>query len=107
MRSTTFWPEPSAGNWVSRRHRGKLGAPPDGSARIEKLREAEALLIEWANALQGLDKTPEDRKTEAIQRVVDLYEAWHTAEPDQACDAKAVVWRAKLPPQASDSGGDD
>ena len=57
--------------------------------------------------MQGLDKTPEDRKTEAIQRVVDLYEAWHTAEPDQACDAKAVVWRAKLRPRATGRGGGD
>lgn len=84
-----------------------LGVRIDESDRIEKLREAEALLIEWAHALQGLDKTPDDRKTEAIQRVVDLYEAWDAAEPDQGYNAKADEWRAKLPPQPSDRGGDD
>ena len=87
----------------------RQGADPSLAlgARIEKLREAEALLVESANALQGNDKTPESRKTEAIQRVVDLYEAWHTVELGKGYDAKADEWRAKLPPQASDSGDDE
>ncbi len=78
-----------------------LGARTDESARIEKLREAEAILVELANAAL------EDDKTEAIQRVVDLYEAWHSAEPGKGYEAKADEWRAKLPPRASDSEGGD
>ncbi len=35
--------------------------------------------------------------TSIIQRVVDLYEAWHVAEPGQRYDVKAAEWRAKLP----------
>ena len=75
----------------------KQGADPSLTvgARIEKLREAEAILIESANALLENDKTPENRKTEAIQRVVDLYEAWHAAEPDAGYDAKVKQWIAK------------
>ncbi len=66
-------------------------------ARIEKLREAEALLIELANETLEDETSSEDRKTEAIQLVVDLYEAWHAAEPDAGYDDKAAEWRAKLP----------
>ena len=77
----------------------KQGADPSLTvgARIEKLREAETILIELANALQEDDTASKDDKTEAIQRVVDLYEAWHAAEPDAGHDAKADEWRAKLP----------
>ncbi len=58
--------------------------------------EAEPLLIDSANSLMENDKARYDRTTEAIQRVVDLYEAWHAAEPDQGYDAKADEWQAKL-----------
>ena len=87
----------------------RQGADPSLAlgARIEKLREAEPLLIESANALMENYKARYDRTNEAIQRVVDLYEARHAAEPEQGYDAKADEWRAKLPPRASDSGGDD
>ena len=33
----------------------------------------------------------------------DLYDAWHTAEPDAGYDAKAAEWRAKLPDTEPDS----
>jgi len=66
-------------------------------ARIEKLREAETILIELGNAVVGDSTSSDDDKTEAIQRVVDLYEAWHVAEPDQGYDAQADEWRARLP----------
>ena len=84
----------------------KQGADPSltVAVRIEKLREAETLLIELANAVQEDDTSSEDDKTEAIQRVVDLYEAWQTAEPDNEDDHgpdalanKAAQWRAKPP----------
>ena len=72
------------------------------AARIEKLREAETILVELANAAL------EDDKAEAIQRVVDLYEAWHAADPDKGHDVKGEQWRARLPAkeeeQAADTG---
>ncbi len=76
-------------------------------ARIEKLREAEAILIELANETLDNDAATEDSKAEAIQRVVDLYDAWHAAEPGKGYDTKADEWRAKLPPRAGDSASDD
>ena len=60
-----------------------------------------------ADAVLGDDTASKDDKTEAIQRVVDLYDAWHAAEPDLGYEAKADEWRAKLPPRASDSEGGD
>ena len=77
----------------------RQGADPSLAlgARIEKLREAEPILIELADAVVGDSTSSDDDKTEAIQRVVDLYEAWDTAEPGQGYEAKAAQWRAKLP----------
>ena len=66
------------------------------AVRIEKLREAEALLLELANAMLDDDTSYEDRKTEAIQRVVNLYEARHAAEPDAGYDAKAAECHRSL-----------
>ncbi len=66
-------------------------------AKQSKFTEAEPLLIESANALMENYKARYDRTNEAIQRVVDLYEAWHAAEPGKGYDAKADEWRAKLP----------
>ena len=60
-------------------------------ARIEKLREAETILVELANAALKDDKTGD------IQRLVDLYEAWNVAEPGNGYDARADEWRSKLP----------
>jgi hypothetical protein len=81
--------------------------------KLAQFTEAETILVELANTLQGDCTATESRKTEAIQRVVDLYEAWHAAEPGQGHDAKADQWRARLPTkeeeQADDpgrSGGD-
>ena len=77
----------------------RRGADPSLAlgARIEKLREAEALLLELANTMLNDDTSYENRKTEAIQRVVDLYEAWHAADPDKGHDVKGEQWRARLP----------
>ena len=51
--------------------------------------EAEPLLLK---GYDGMSPPPavEDRKREALQRIVDLYDAW--GKPD-----KAAEWRAKLP----------
>ena len=56
-------------------------------ARIEKLREAEALLLEGYEGLTAAaetipESTRDQRLRQAIQRIVNLYEAWHAAETD-------------------------
>ena len=67
--------------------------------RIEKLREAEALLLEGYEGMQDHPDAPDERKREALERIVNLYEAWHAAEPDAGYDAQAAEWRAKLAKQ--------
>jgi hypothetical protein len=37
-----------------------------------------------------------NRKREALERIVELYEAWDAAEAEKGYDAKAAEWRAKL-----------
>jgi tetratricopeptide (TPR) repeat protein len=39
---------------------------------------------------------------DAISLLIDIYTAWHEAEPDKGYDAKAEEWRAKLPPAGND-----
>jgi hypothetical protein len=43
--------------------------------------------------LRGADH-PETRK--CLQAIVDLYVAWHAAQPGKGFDAKAAEWKAKL-----------
>ncbi|MCH8342580.1 MAG: PD40 domain-containing protein [Planctomycetes bacterium] len=67
--------------------------------KLAQFTEAETILVELANAVLEDDAATESRTAEAIQRVVDLYKAWHEAEPDPPeadYDAKAAQWRAKM-----------
>jgi len=59
--------------------------------------EAEALLIELADAMLQNFAVSDSHKAGAVHRVVDLYEAWNTAAPRQGYDAVADEWRARLP----------
>jgi eukaryotic-like serine/threonine-protein kinase len=69
--------------------------------RMERFAEAEALFIE-ADALPRADlaRFPElathKARREFIGEKIDLYDAWHAAEPDAGHDATAEQWRAKL-----------
>ena len=52
---------------------------------------------------EGLSNNPnvlEIRKTEALQRIIDLYDAWD--KPDEA-----AKWRAKLPDEVNANEQDD
>ncbi len=77
--------------------------------RQANFKEAEPLLVE---ADVGLNKDPREiperaragRLREARERIVNLYDAWHAAEPEQGYDAKAAEWRAKLPEKESKNG---
>ena len=84
-------------DWLIANARSILG---ECLTKLARFTEAEPLLIDSAHALQGNSKASEDRTTEAIQRVVDLYEAWNTAEPGVGYDARAAEWRARLPVEA-------
>jgi len=82
----------------------------DRAAALEKLAEAERLLLticESSHSLPpdiALQSTALRRKNEALHRLVVLYEAWHTAEPDQGYDLIAREWQAKLPNGAASAG---
>jgi serine/threonine protein kinase/Tfp pilus assembly protein PilF len=52
--------------------------------------EAEPLLVEGVGALLDSLQTPQDRKQQALARIIALYEAW--GKPEQA-----AAWQAKLP----------
>jgi serine/threonine protein kinase/tetratricopeptide (TPR) repeat protein len=66
-----------------------------------KFAEAEPLLLDGYNGMKDHAAVPlptaqRDYKREALERIVKLYDAWHAAEPDQGCDARAAEWRARL-----------
>ena len=68
----------------------------DASARIEKLREAESVLLEGYDGMKDHPDAPEDGKRKTLERIVSLYETWHAVEPDTGYNAQAAEWRAKL-----------
>jgi hypothetical protein len=74
----------------------------DLPSRLERLREAEHLVVQGYSALKDANVPApvtliprRDLKHDALQRVIDLYEAWNTAEPGAGYDAKAAHWRAE------------
>jgi tetratricopeptide (TPR) repeat protein len=66
---------------------------------------AEAVLLEsHQGATERLSKrkiTGANDDRSSITKLIELYEAWHTAEPDKGHDATAAEWKAKLPPAES------
>jgi eukaryotic-like serine/threonine-protein kinase len=73
---------------------GRALLPTDPAAAKARLIEARPLLEE---GYERMNPPPEVafRKAEALQRVIDLFEALHTAEPDNGHDAQAQAWRAR------------
>ncbi len=59
--------------------------------------EAEPLLLALHQQLEDNPKSPTKTKQESIERIIQLYEAWHSAKPGMGYDTKAAQWRAKLP----------
>ena len=83
------------GHWLIFNAMSFLGEALAGQA---KFAEAEPRLVE------GYEKmTPPphiaNRKQQALERIIKLYDAWHAAEPNQGYDAKAAEWRARLAEQ--------
>ena len=83
-------------------------------AAVALLGEAEPLLVasaEWMLTDPRMPKPAQlggaDRTGEAGQRVINLYEAWHKAEPGKGHDAKAAAWRAKLERRPTDDADGD
>lgn len=80
------------GDWRIANAMSNLG---ESLAKQLKMTEAESLLTGSANALHENEESPQSRTSEAIQRVVDLYEIWSTTEPGQGYEIKTEHWRSK------------
>ncbi len=61
------------GHWLIANTKSILGGVLAGEDRFE---EAELLLLEGYAGLKDNSEAPTPRKREAIQRIVDLYDAW-------------------------------
>jgi eukaryotic-like serine/threonine-protein kinase len=94
----------AADNWVLANSRSLLGGalliqgrallPADPAAAMVKLTEASPLLIAGYEQMNPPPASA-NRKAEALQRVIELFEALHAAEPDKGHDATAESWRAR------------
>ncbi len=57
--------------------------------------KAEPLLLARHQQLKDNAQSTAKAKQESIQRIIDLYTAWHTAEPGEGYDQKADEWRTQ------------
>ncbi len=65
-------------------------------SKLGQYAEAEALLLAAQGTVGESPRASRNTIRGVLQGLVELYEAWHAAEPDQGYDAKASEWRAKL-----------
>ena len=72
-------------NWLRYDTMSMLGESLAGQGQYA---EAEPLLLEAYTKLEDLPEVPADRKTEALERIIKLYEAWDKAD-------EAERWRKK------------
>ncbi len=56
----------------------------------------ERLLLESSPVLRAKLTEDDGRAQDTLNRVIDLYNAWHAAEPGKGYADKAAEWRAKL-----------
>jgi len=70
--------------------------------RLERFAEAEALFIEAEGLPTGgsrarqTDAEQQEELRDFIMEMIDLYDAWHSAEPQAGRGASADLWRARL-----------
>jgi tetratricopeptide (TPR) repeat protein len=69
-----------------------------GCARVAtgEFDAAEANLSEAHAILGGAEGATARDRTDVLTCLVELYDAWYTAEPDQDYDTKTAEWRVKL-----------
>lgn len=65
-------------------------------AKQARFPEAEAMLLAAHVTYAAQDKPPAKPDDRTIEALIDLYNAWQSAEPGKAYDQNAAVWRAKL-----------
>ncbi len=72
----------------------KIGA---AKAALGEYAESERILLEAQPILVDGFGEDHQRTVTNTNRLVDLYTAWHEAEPDAGHEVKAAEWKAKLP----------
>ncbi len=87
-----------ADHWLLPNTASTLGEAISGQGEFS---EAEPLLLDAFETLESRASAippaySEVRLREAAERITNLYDAWHTAEPGNGYDAKAAEWRGKL-----------
>ncbi len=63
---------------------------------LERYSEAEPLLLDAAEQCEQSEASRRMHWQSVVKAMVELYDAWHAAEPDAGHDAKAAEWRSKL-----------
>lgn len=74
---------------------------------MKRFEEAEPLLVEGYPVLKEESDSPRPAQS-ALERIIDLYESWHAAKPNDGYGTKATEWRAKLAEleKQSEGGGE-
>ncbi len=90
------------GHWLLADTISRLGAAVAGTGAYA---EAEALLLDAHAAMEVNHRTPAERKRQAAERLVELYEAW--GKPDRASEQRLRINAAaapseSIPPDAGD-----
>jgi eukaryotic-like serine/threonine-protein kinase len=106
----------AADDWLLANTRSQLGGalliqghallPTDPAAAMARLIEARPLLIAGYEQMEP-PPAAADRKAQALQRVIELFEALHAAEPDAGHDASAEQWRSRIAQKDSASPSED
>jgi len=103
-------PDSDVGHWRLHLARSMLGgalvgqagdSSVDAAGRLTRLREAEPLLVDAYIAMKEDPRVPAptlaypvDRRREALQRVVELYQTWQALEPGH--EVQSREWKVKL-----------
>jgi hypothetical protein len=69
------------------------------------LQNAWERLKDDRNVPPPADTAGQDRKRQALERIVKLYESWDSLAPGCGKDEQAAEWRAKLQGQEPDKAG--
>jgi hypothetical protein len=56
------------------------------------------MLLEAEQSLAAAKAIEPQKHEQCITALVELYQAWHKAEPDKGYDARAAQWQAKQLP---------
>ncbi|UCD74717.1 MAG: serine/threonine protein kinase [Phycisphaerales bacterium] len=73
--------------------------------KLQRFDEAESALLEAYEVIEDVAGPNHARTIGVAQAIVELYDAWHEAEPDHSHDAKAAAWRARI--EESDAATDE